>query len=254
MIASSIPPASWGLPHVTLLHHLLHLEHGCRRPGAGADREVRGNLVDTHTGRSTGGTAYHVILTAVLLGLGGREGGGGRSSFPYLVPHPDQVPVARRLRCEWLEVEAELHVVGQQLLWLLLCPVQKHDQHDKSIGVRSLIPRSFPVKTIFGASARMGKITCSYVGCNTCREAQSDGDSKRARPGKSPASRWGSSAAGDLLLVLGDSPRGGGESPVLENPTLWNGIPLMAPLVPPLQMQVGTSTPESWREPPVLER
>ena len=34
--------------------------------------------------------------------------------------------------------------------------------------------------------------------------------------------------------------------------TLWNGIPLIAPLTPALQTQVGTSTPDSWILPPVL--
>ena len=121
-----------------------------------------------------------------------------------------------------LEIEPELHVVSEQLLrWSLV-----------------------PVKILKSFSLRISAAACPG-GC-------SGGGSRRVRPGMFRSSKLGCVAAPSPREAPANSSADCELALKCGKVTLWNGIPLIAPLTPALQTQVGTSTPESWILPPVL--
>ena len=124
-----------------------------------------------------------------------------------------------------LEIEAELHVVSEQLLWWSLVPVD-------ILSFQYCLkfqPKNWPA----------------------CPGVCSGDDSMRVLPGRFRSSKLGCAAEQDPREAQANS-SADCEAWQHGRVTLWKGIPLIAPLTPALQTQVGTSTPDSWILPPVL--
>ena len=86
-----------------------------------------------------------------------------------------------------------------------------------------------------------------------CQAGRPHGGSIAGRLGKSPPSSLGFSAEQGHPSAQVGSPGEEVEGILNQMFTLLKGIPLIAPLIPELQTQVGTSTPASLRFPPVLK-